>query len=59
MEKSDYQNAATCMRQAVINTEDALCWLDKDHEDREKLHELIDTMSNLMKLYELYAEQII
>lgn len=56
MEKSDYEKAANLMRKAVINVENALCWLDVDHEDREKLHDLIDAMSNTMKLYELQAE---
>lgn len=58
MEKSDYEKASNLMREAVINVENALCCLDENHEDREKLNDLIDTMSNIMKLYELQAEQI-
>lgn len=56
MEKSDYKKASNLMREAVINVENALCWLDTEHEDREKLNDLIDSMSDIMKLYELQVE---
>ncbi len=56
MGKSDYEKVANFMREAVINVENALSWLDAEHEDREKLNDLIDSMSNIMKLYKLQAE---
>ena len=57
MEKSNYEKAAYLMREAVINVENALCWLDENHEDREKLNGIVDSISSSMKLYELQAEQ--
>jgi len=57
MVKPNYQEALKLLTTAVTSIEDAISWLNEEHEDRESLHDIIDDIEKFRTKFKFEIQE--